>query len=348
MSRGIYLLFTILVLIFSGLWTGQPAAQSATPEVHLARLEGQIDGRSAAYMERVISEAEDAEAGAVVLELDTPGGSLGSMQEMVEDESNAGDVAVISYVSPSGAQAASAGTFVVMGSDVAAMAPQTRLGAAHPVDARGGDIPGTLGDKVTNDAVALMTSLADAHGRDKEWAESAVRESESVSAEEALRLGIVEHVEPDLRAVLEAVDGETVEPKGVTLRTTNATVVQKSMTFSELTGFSPYVLLVAAALLALFLVSVVFAYRRMRRWRVSTGREGMIGEVGVVKSPVVRGVGGLVFVHGERWRAVPENSEDAPIKTGTEVEVVAFRASAVVVRALGHRGPANGPTDDQV
>jgi len=319
MSRRIYLLITILALIFSGLWTGQPAAQSAAPEVHLARVEGQLGGRSAAYVERVISEAEDAEAGAVVLELDTPGGSLGSMQEMVEAESNAGDVAVISYVSPSGAQAASAGSFVVMGSDVAAMAPQTRLGAAHPVDARGGDIPGTLGDKVTNDAVALMTSLADAHGRDKEWAESAVRESESVSAEEALELGIVEHVEPDLRAVLEAVDGETVEPKGVTLRTTNATLVQKPMTFSELTGVSPYVLLVVVALLALFLASVLFAYRRMRRWRVSTGREGMIGEVGVVKSPVVRGVGGLVFVHGEYWDAVSSH----PAAAGTRVRVVA-------------------------
>src|SRR5215207_4996224 len=225
MSRRIYLLITILALIFSGLWTGQPAAQSAAPEVHLARVEGQLGGRSAAYVERVISEAEDAEAGAVVLELDTPGGSLGSMQEMVEAESNAGDVAVISYVSPSGAQAASAGSFVVMGSDVAAMAPQTRLGAAHPVDARGGDIPGDLRAKATNDAAALMTGLAEAHGRNGDWAEDSVRESAAVDAAEAMELGIIEYVEPDLRTVLEAADGERVGPKHVTLRLEGAAIV---------------------------------------------------------------------------------------------------------------------------
>ena len=330
----IYLLIPLLMYAFLASWAEESAAQNDTPQVFLARIEGQIDGRTAAYVERVISEAKDAQAEAVVLELNTPGGSLDSTQEIVEAESNAGDVAVITYVTPHGAQAASAGTFVVMGSDVAAMAPQTRLGAAHPVDAFGQNIPGALGEKVTNDLVALITGLADAHGRNEEWAEDAVRKSASVDAEEALELGIVEHVEPDLEAVLEAVDGERVEPKGLTLSTREATIVQKPMTFKELTGFSPYVLLVATMLLALFVTTVLFAYRRMRRWRVSTGREGMIGEVGVVRQPVVKGVGGLVFVHGERWRAVPEDPENAPIKTGAEVEVVGFRAGAVVVRPL--------------
>jgi membrane protein implicated in regulation of membrane protease activity len=109
------------------------------------------------------------------------------------------------------------------------------------------------------------------------------------------------------------------------------------MIFTERSGVSPYVLGVMA-LLALFLASVFFAYRRMRRWRVSTGTEGMIGEVGTVKVPVVQGVGGQVFVHGERWRAVPENPEEGPIRAGTEVEVTGFRNGAVVVRALEHHG----------
>lgn len=107
---------------------------------------------------------------------------------------------------------------------------------------------------------------------------------------------------------------------------------------SESTGLSPYVLLVLGALLVLSLASVFWAYRRMRRWRISTGREGMIGEVGTVRRPVMQGAGGLVFVHGERWRAVPENPEEVPIEAGTEVEVTGFHGGAVVVRALERRG----------
>jgi membrane protein implicated in regulation of membrane protease activity len=112
---------------------------------------------------------------------------------------------------------------------------------------------------------------------------------------------------------------------------------RETVIFTERSGVSPYVLGVMA-LLALFLASVFFAYRRMRRWRVSTGTEGMIGEVGTVKVPVVQGVGGQVFVHGERWRAVPENPEEGPIRADTEVEVTGFRNGAVVVRALEHHG----------
>ncbi len=336
-------LFLLLALISLGPWTAEPAAQDQSPEVNLARIEGRIGGRTAAYVERVISEAEDSGVGVVVLELDTPGGRLDSTQEIVEAESNAGNVAVLAYVTPRGAQAASAGTFVIMGSDVAAMAPQTRLGAAHPVDASGRDILGTLGEKATNDATALMTGLAGAHGRNEEWAESSVRESASVDAGEALELGVVEHIEPDLDSVLEAVDGETVEPKGITLRTSGAAVVEKPMTFAERTGVPPYALWALAALAALFVLSVSLTYRRMKRWRVSTGSEGMIGEVGIVRRPVASGVGGLVFVHGERWRAFPEDRNSATIKTGAEVEVVALRNGSVIVRPVTDAKGSDGP-----
>lgn len=118
---------------------------------------------------------------------------------------------------------------------------------------------------------------------------------------------------------------------------------QETVIFSGRIGSSPYLLGAAAALLALSLASVFFAYRRMSRWRVSTGREGMIGEVGTVRIPVVQGVGGQVFVHGERWRAVPVNPEEGPIRAGTKVEVTGFRNGAVVVRALEQRGPAHAP-----
>jgi membrane-bound ClpP family serine protease len=342
MKRSIISLLVLgIVCTFSGFWAGQIAAQNSEPEVFLARIEGGMGSQAAAYVERVISEADDAGAGAVVLELNTPGGSLTATQEMVETESNAEEVAVVTYVAPRGAQATSAGTFIVMGSDVAAMAPQTRLGAAHPVWADGGDIMGDLGEKTTNDAVALMTGLASVHGRNVEWAESSVRESVSVDAEEALELGVIEHVEPDLEAVLEAVDGERVEPKGITLQTSGATIIEKPMTFTERTSFSTYVLWTLALLTVLFLATVGFTYRRMRRWRVSTGQEGMLGEIGIVRQPVVGGMGGLVFVHGERWRAIPEKTGNKPIKAGTEVEILGFRRGAVVVRAVEHHGSAD-------
>ncbi len=327
---------TLLACLLAILFVGFSApALAAKPEVYVARIEGPIDDGMARYVGRVISSAERAGARAVVLEINTPGGPLGATQEIVQAESNAEAVPVISYVGPQGAQAASAGTFVVMGSDVAAMAPQTRLGAAHPVAADGGDIPGDLRAKATNDAAALMAGLAEAHGRNGGWAEDSVRESAAVDAAEALELGIVEHVEPDLRAVLEAADGERVEPKGITLRLDGAAIVQEPPTFAERAGFAAYVLWGAAALVALFVAAVAFTYFRMRRWRVSTGVEGMIGEIGTVRRPILEGASGWVFVHGELWRAVPESPDLVPIKAGAEVEVVALRRGAVVVRPAG-------------
>jgi membrane-bound ClpP family serine protease len=153
MKRCLVLLLGVALFLWG---CGTPGVRSAAAEIYVARLDGQIDGRAAGYVERVISEAEEAEARAVVIKLDTPGGRLDHTQRIVESTSNAEGTPVITYVSPQGARAASAGTFIVMASDVAAMAPQTTIGAAAPVDVFGRDIPGILGEKVTNDAVALI------------------------------------------------------------------------------------------------------------------------------------------------------------------------------------------------
>ncbi len=323
--------------LFFGAAGGFSHAQDEAPEVFVAQVKGEIDERTAGY----VSEAERDGAAAVVLEIDTPGGSLDAMQEIVRSESNIGGVPVVTYVTPRGARAASA-AFVVMGSDVAAMAPQTRLGAAHPVLSTGADIEGSLGEKVTNDAAALMVGLAGAHGRDEAWAESAVRESVAIDAAEALELGVVEHVEPDLNAVLAAADGTRVEPKGLTLRTRDALLVQKPPSFEERTGISPYLLWALAGITTLALALAALGYWRMVRGRVTTGAEGMIGEVGTVRRTVAEGTGGMVFVHGERWRAVPERPEYDPIGVGTEVEVVALREGAVVVRPTEASVPEEG------
>lgn len=301
-------------------------------EVYVARIDGAINNRTAAYVERVISEGEEAGARAVVFEIDTPGGRLDSTQRIVQTITNAGEVPVVTYVAPQGAQAASAGTFIVMASDVAAMAPQTRIGAAQPVTFFGGDIPGELGEKVTNDAVALITGLAEAHGRNEEWAERAVRESAAEDAAEALELNVVDYVEPDLESLLEAADGTTVEPKGLTLRTAGAVQVERPMSFAERWGVSPYLLAIIAGAGALLLAVIAVGAYRSFKWRVSTGTEAMIGEIGVVRSPVGPGLGGQVFVHGERWRAVPEDPASGPLEVDSEVEVVGFRHGSVVVR----------------
>ena len=328
MKRCLVLLLGV-ALFLSG--CGTPGVRSAAAEIYVARLDGQIDGRAAGYVERVISEAEEAEAWAVVITLDTPGGRLDSTQRIVESASNAEGTPVITYVSPQGARAASAGTFVVMASDVAAMAPQTTIGAAAPVDVFGRDIPGILGEKVANDAIALIRGLAEAHGRNEEWAEAAVREAASAHSEEALEIGVVEYVEPDLKTVLEAADGERVEPKGITLRTEGATLVEKPPNFRERFGVPVYAVAIPAVLAVLAVVGLGLVVLRTSRWRVSTGREGLIGEVGVVRKPVTGPSGGMVFVHGELWRAFPEKAAEA-LTRGTEVEVVGFRRAAIVVR----------------
>lgn len=342
MRRSLACLAVLLASLFSGPSNAVSYAQDTAPRVFVAQVEGEIDGRTAGYVSRVVSEAEEQGAAAVVMKLDTPGGSLDATQEIIRTESNAEGLPVVAYVTPRGARAASAGTFVVMGSDLAAMAPQTRLGAAHPVRSSGADIEGSLGEKVTNDATALMVGLAGAHGRDEAWAESAVRESAAIDAAEALKLGVVESVEPDLRAVLDRADGTRIEPKGITLRTRGATLLQKPPGFEERTGIPPYLLWTLAGLAALAVALAALGYWRMVRGRITTGAEGMIGEIGTVRRPVDEGTDGLVFVHGERWRAVPEKPEYVPISIGTRVEVVALREGAVVVRPAGVSVPEDG------
>jgi membrane-bound ClpP family serine protease len=312
-------------------------AQEDRPEVFVADV-SETTGRNDAltentvdYLERVISEAEEADAAAVAIELSTSGGRLDYTQEIVGAMGDAEDTPIIVYVTPRGTRAASAGTFILLAGDVAAMAPETRTGAATPVTFTGQDIPGDLGEKSRNDAVALITSLAETHDRNAEWAERAVRDAEAINAEEALELGVIEYVEPDLRAVLEAADGERIEPKGITLDTANANLVEQPLNFEERFGFSTWWVILPAVFLVLFLTGLTFAIFRTSRVRISTGREGMIGEVGTVRQEI-NASGGSVFVHGELWSAIPEDPDAAPIEKGAEVEIAGFRRTSIVVR----------------
>jgi membrane-bound serine protease (ClpP class) len=149
------------------------------------------------------------------------------MREITEAILNA-EVPVIGYVSPSGARAASAGTFILLACPVAAMAPATNVGAAHPVGLSGA----IESAKATNDAAAFLRDLAETHGRDGDWAERAVRESDSVGASEALEIGVIDLIAPDTTALLERIDGTTVTVDGdreVTLEVAGAPIRRESL-----------------------------------------------------------------------------------------------------------------------
>ncbi|MDN5697696.1 MAG: hypothetical protein L0G70_06920, partial [Rubrobacter sp.] len=281
--------FAISAFSVAAILPGSASAQEDN-EVYVADLSQTTDRRdgltadSVEYLERVISDAGRADA-AVAVELNTSGGRLDQTEEMINSITEAEQTPVFVYV-PQGARAESAGTFLMMASDVAAMAPQSRTGAATPVSATGEDLPSDLGEKATNSAVSLITGLAEAHDRNADWAEEAVSEAAAVNSEEALQMDIVEYVEPDLQAVLEAADGATVEPKGITLDTAQAELVQNPLTFSERWGFSPWLLIVPGILILLGAAGLARAAIRSSRQRVTVGTESMIGEVGDIRRRV--------------------------------------------------------------
>jgi membrane-bound serine protease (ClpP class) len=160
-----------------------------------------------------LAEAERLDAEVFVIELSTPGGLLTSTREMFTAMLGSG-IPVVVYVSPAGAQAASAGFFLLMAADIAAMAPGTNTGAAHPVGGSGEDIEGVMGDKVEKDAAATIRSLAARSGRNAELAEAAVTESRSFTAEEALESDLIDLVAGDLAALLAEIDGREVPKQG--------------------------------------------------------------------------------------------------------------------------------------
>jgi membrane-bound serine protease (ClpP class) len=202
--------------------------------VNVLTAEGTVSPVMARYIDRGIDAAEDADATAVVVRLDTPGGLSDSMRDIVK-RFNESEVPIIAYVSPSGSQAASAGTFITMAAHIAAMAPNTTIGAAHPVGAAGEDIEGTLGDKVTNEAAEYIKGIAELRGRNADWAEDAVRRSIAANENEALELDVIDIVATDLDDLLEQADGRTVRPIGgeTVVHTQGVPIVYNDMSLIE-------------------------------------------------------------------------------------------------------------------
>ncbi|MBU6422579.1 MAG: nodulation protein NfeD [Chloroflexi bacterium] len=220
-------LVTCVALGLAGLaLDGSAAADAQGGTVLVGSMNGTIDPVAARYVDRVISDGEQQDARAVVLTIDTPGGDLLSTSDITTRMLNA-RVPVITFVYPSGSRAASAGTFITLAGNVAAMAPLTNIGAAHPVGSNGQDLQGDERTKAVNDAVAQIRNIATARGHNPEWAEQAVRNSVSITADEAVSMHVADLEASDVPDLLRKVDGREVSlPQGkVTLRTAGATIV---------------------------------------------------------------------------------------------------------------------------
>ncbi len=207
-----------------------PSEPGTAPSVVVLTATGIVDNVMAGYLTEGVAHAAGEGAEAVVIELNTPGGSLDATQRIVSTLLDA-PLATIVWVTPSGARAASAGTFITLAGHIALMAPGTNIGAATPVGGGGEDIEGDLGQKVLNDAVASIRSIAETRGRDADWAEQTVRDARSSPASEALAVGAIDGIAGTIDEVIAIADGQTVTVNGQpeTLDLAGATVEELGM-----------------------------------------------------------------------------------------------------------------------
>jgi membrane-bound serine protease (ClpP class) len=427
--------FSIVVATFPGLADSTTGPSVRSPFVDLISIDGPISPASADFILDAVARAAASHADALVIELDTPGGLLGSAQTIVKALLNA-DVPVIVYVTPAGASAASAGTFITEAANIAAMAPGTTIGAAHPVELGGGDVPGAISAKIENYTASFAKTIARQRGRNQSWIEDAVRKSSTIGEDEALKLKVIDIVAPDLSDLLVQATGRQVRVAGgrmIKLELAHAAVRRSTMRLGDslLNRLADpnlmYILIVAgmiglylefahpgvflpgvvgaiclllalasfamipiniaglllillgigllasemfvtsygvlgmggaaafligsfllvdrsetdlainrgiiwgaAATISTIILTIGFIAIRGRYGRVITGREGLIGEVGVVREAIAPERPGRVFVHGEIWRAVSA----VPIVAGTRARVAAVHGLELTVNPI--------------
>ena len=205
-------------------------ADETAAHIDVLTATGVVDNVMATYVEQGVAQALDGGASAVIVTLNTPGGSLDATQRIVSALLEA-PVPTIVWVAPSGGRAASAGTFITLAANLAYMAPGTNIGAASPVGAGGEELTGTIGDKVKNDAIANIRSIAEHRGRNVEWAVSTVDKAVSSTASEAVAVGAVDGIATSLEDVRSQADGQTVDvgSEPVTLELTDAAFVDVGM-----------------------------------------------------------------------------------------------------------------------
>ncbi len=271
--------------------------RAGAPSVIVLPTTGDVDGVMAQYLADGIARASSEGAAAVLVELNTPGGSLDATQKITGAFLDA-PVPVIVWVSPAGGRAASAGTFITLAANLAYMAPGTNIGAASPVGSGGQDIGGTLGLKVMNDAVANISAIAAARGRPVAWAASTVSDAKSYSATDALAAGAVDGIAATESAVLAAANGKTVSVGGG--RTVTLALAGASTEVVEMSPFQAFLRLLADPNLAfiLFVVGVLLLVFELANPNIVTGIAGalalVLAFIGFVDLPV--NVAGLLLI----------------------------------------------------
>ncbi|MBA3875748.1 MAG: hypothetical protein C0498_02220 [Anaerolinea sp.] len=272
------------------------AIRGAGHEVIVLPTTGIVDEGMARYLADGIARAEEDGAAAVVIKLNTPGGSLTATNAIVGTLLEA-KVPIIVWVAPAGGFAASAGTFITLAANVAVMAPGTSIGAASPVSGEGGDIEGTLGDKVRNDAIAKITAIAEARDRNVDWAISTVRDARSSPASEAVAVGAVDGMASTLEEVLSFADGRTVEVGGqpITLDLAGATTTELAMN-----PFLAFIRLFSDPNIAFLLLSIGSAGLLAEVWSPNFV-SGIIGALAIILAFIGLGalplnVGGLILI----------------------------------------------------
>ncbi len=440
-KQGFIPLLLVLALSVSARVTwaadaGAPAnpsqAAAVRPAVDLIEIDGAINPASADFIIDALKQAQADGADALVIELDTPGGLLASARQIVKALLNA-PVPVIVYVAPSGSSAASAGTFITEAAHIAAMAPGTTIGAAHPVEMTGQDVPGAMGEKLENFTASFAKTIARGRGRNEAWIEEAVRKSSAIGETEALKLHVIDIIAPDLNSLLSQASGRSIKLADgslVKLQLVNAIVRRGEMRLGErllnhladpnlmyllmiaglaglyfefahpgvflpgvvgaiclllalasfqvipinlagLTliilgtvllvselyvtsygvlgmggivafvigsfllvdrsetdlGIDRAIIIGAALAMSALILGVGYIALRERRSRAKTGREGLVGEVGVVREAIAPGSPGRLFVHGEIWRA----SSTATIAAGARARIDAVQGLELTV-----------------
>jgi len=247
-------LFTlILILLFHSMPLLTAPVQAQGPAVLVADVDGPVTPVMLSFIERAITQADTQNAELLVIRLNTPGGSVDLTKRIIQTII-AADVPVVVYVWPPGGYAASAGTFITLAGHAAAMAPNTSIGAASPVDAGGSEVDETLRAKIENILVADIKSLADRRGEEAiEWAAQSITEAKAANADEALNLGVIDFIADDLDDLLRQLDGFVVNLNGreITLSTGDA-----RLSFVEATTIEEILNIIANPTIALMLISI--------------------------------------------------------------------------------------------
>ena len=221
----------------------------------VTKLEGPLTNSSGSELTELIDEANDEGVSFVLIQIDTPGGRVDALRELVKTVLNS-NVPIISYVGPQGARSASAGTYLVLSSHIAAMAPATNIGSSTPVTIGGPAPSEDMRNKMVNDAAAYIRGLAAQRGRNAEWAEKSVRDSVNITSKEALDLNVIDFIAPSIPELLKQIDGVTITLQNTELAFSpgNAKLVDKSVS-GNISYSIVWIVSGAAMILAEFLFS---------------------------------------------------------------------------------------------